>query len=98
MKPSLLETILKTERVKLCNRLGLHARAASRLVSTAAEFQSNINVLRDDRRVNAKSIMGVLMLAAPVGTELRIECEGPDEDNALAALVALVEDRFGEGE
>ena len=89
---------MKTERVTLCNRLGLHARAASKLVSTAAEFQSSVNVVRDDRRGNAKSIMGVLMLAAPVGTELEIECEGPDEDEALAALVALVNDRFGEGE
>lgn len=89
---------MKTERVTLCNRLGLHARAASRLVSTAAEFQSSVNVVRDDRRVNAKSIMGVLMLAAPFGTELEIECDGPDEDEALAALVALVNDRFGEDE
>jgi len=89
---------LKTERVTLCNRLGLHARAASKLVSTAAEFQSSVSVVRDGRRVNAKSIMGVLMLAAPVGTELDIECDGTDEDEALAALVALVNDRFGEGE
>ena len=89
---------MKTERVTLCNRLGLHARAASKLVSRAAEFESNVSVMRDDRRVNAKSIMGVLMLAAPVGTELVIECEGPDEEDALAALVALVGDRFGEGE
>lgn len=89
---------MKAERVRLCNRLGLHARAASKLVSTAAEFQSTVNVVRDDRRVNAKSIMGVLMLAAPVGTELEIECEGSDEEEALAALVALVEDRFGEAE
>lgn len=89
---------MKAERVTLCNRLGLHARAASKLVSTAAEFQSNVSVARDERRVNAKSIMGVLMLAAPVGTELRIECDGPDESEALEALMALVEDRFGEGE
>ena len=89
---------MKTERVTLCNRLGLHARAASKLVSTAAEFQSSVHLKRDDRQVNAKSIMGVLMLAAPVGTGLEIECEGVDEDEALAALVALVEDRFGEGE
>ena len=89
---------MKAERVTLCNRLGLHARAASKLVSTAAEFQSSVFVVRDDRRVNAKSIMGVLMLAAPVGTEIGFECEGPDEADALAALVALVNDRFGEGE
>ncbi len=89
---------MKTERVTLCNRLGLHARAASKLVSTAAEFQCSVWMVRDDRRVNAKSIMGVLMLAAPVGTELVIECEGADEDAAMAALVRLVEDRFGEDE
>lgn len=89
---------METERVTLGNRLGLHARAASKLVSTAAEFQSGVWLIRDDRRVNAKSIMGVLMLAAPVGTELVIECEGPDESEAMAALVRLVEDRFGEDE
>lgn len=89
---------MKSERVTLCNRLGLHARAASKLVSTAAEFQSSVWMIRDDRRVNAKSIMGVLMLAAPVGTELVVECEGPDESDAMAALVSLVENRFGEDE
>lgn len=89
---------MRTERVTLCNRLGLHARAASKLVNHAAGFQSNVNLVRDERRVNAKSIMGVLMLAAPVGTELEIECDGPDEAEALAALVALVKDRFGEDE
>lgn len=89
---------MKTSRVVLCNRLGLHARAASKLVNTAAGFESEVWLVRDGRRVNAKSIMGVLMLAAPVGTELEIECAGADEDEALAALVALVEDRFGEDE
>lgn len=89
---------MKTQRVTLCNKLGLHARAASKLVNTAAEFQSNVGLVREGRRVNAKSIMGVLMLAAPVQTELEIECEGPDEEQALDALVALVKDRFGEAE
>ena len=89
---------MKTERVTLCNRLGLHARAASKLVSTAAEFQSNVMVVREDKRVNAKSIMGVLMLAAPVGTELELVCDGPDAQAASDALVSLVEDRFGESE
>ncbi|MEX0915696.1 MAG: HPr family phosphocarrier protein [Wenzhouxiangellaceae bacterium] len=89
---------MKTERVTLRNRLGLHARAASKLVNTAAGFRSNVWMVRDERRVNAKSIMGVLMLAAPVGTELEVECDGPDEDDALAALVGLVSDRFGEDE
>jgi len=89
---------VKTERVTLCNKLGLHARAASKLVNTAAGFQSGVSLVRDGRRVNAKSIMGVLMLAAPMGTELEIECEGPDEQRAMEALVTLVEDRFGESE
>ncbi|MDX1625927.1 MAG: HPr family phosphocarrier protein [Wenzhouxiangellaceae bacterium] len=86
------------EPVTLVNRLGLHARAASRLVRTAAEFESTIWLERDRRRVNAKSIMGILMLAAPVGTELVIECEGPDEEAAMEALKSLVADRFGEAE
>lgn len=89
---------METERVTLCNRLGLHARAASKLVNKASEFQCNVSMVRDDRRVNAKSIMGVLMLAAPLGTELLIECDGPDEQQALESLVALVHDRFGEDE
>jgi len=89
---------MKTSRVTLANKLGLHARAASKLVNTAAGFQCDVSLTRDDRRVNAKSIMGVLMLAAPVGTELVIECDGPDEDQALEALERLVQDLFGEGE
>jgi len=87
-----------SRRVRLCNRLGLHARAASRLVQKAAEFESEVWLTRDDRRVNAKSIMGVLMLAAPVGTELELVCDGPDAQAASDALVSLVEDRFGESE
>jgi len=85
-------------RVRLRNRLGLHARAASRLVQTATGFESEVWLARDSRRVNAKSIMGVLMLAAPVGTELELECAGPDADAAADAIVALIEDRFGEPE
>ncbi|MFU8877779.1 MAG: HPr family phosphocarrier protein [Wenzhouxiangellaceae bacterium] len=87
---------MKARDVVLCNKLGLHARAASKLVQKASEFESEVWLSREDRKVNAKSIMGVLMLAAPLGTELRLECEGPDEDQALAALVALIEKRFGE--
>ncbi|MDT8450723.1 MAG: HPr family phosphocarrier protein [Wenzhouxiangellaceae bacterium] len=89
---------MKRSRVTLVNRLGLHARAASKLVQKAAGFESDIWLTRDQRRVNAKSIMGVLMLAAPVGTELTLECEGPDEQDAHAALVDLIADRFGEQE
>jgi len=87
-----------TTRVRLTNRLGLHARAASRLVQTVSAFQSQVWLTRDQRRINAKSIMGVLMLAAPCGTELEVEVDGPDEADALAALEALIDDRFGEGE
>lgn len=82
--------------VKLINRLGLHARAASRLVQAAAAHGCEIWLTRDERRVNAKSIMGVLMLAAPMGTELVVECDGPGEKAACDAIEALVADRFGE--
>ena len=84
--------------VKLVNRLGLHARAASCLVQAASRFDSNIWLKRDNRRVNAKSIMGVLMLAAPCGAELALETEGPDEREAADAVEALFANRFGEAE
>lgn len=84
--------------LRLVNRLGLHARAASRLVRAAAGFEAAVWLEREGRRVNAKSIMGVLMLAAPVGSELVLECDGPDEDAAADAIEALVRDRFGEDE
>lgn len=84
------------ERVRLVNRLGLHARAASRLVRLAGEFRAEVWLTRDQRRVNAKSIMGVLMLAAPCGAELELECIGPDEDAAMQALRELIADGFGE--
>ncbi|MGK7296896.1 MAG: HPr family phosphocarrier protein [Candidatus Wenzhouxiangella sp. M2_3B_020] len=87
-----------TRDVRLKNRLGLHARAASRLVQTAAGFESEIWLTRNGRRVNAKSIMGVLMLAAPLDAELTLECGGPDEQAAVDAIEALIDDRFGEDE
>lgn len=85
-------------RAVLKNRLGLHARAASKLVQTAAAFEAETWLSRDERRVNAKSIMGVLLLAAPCGTELVLETSGPDEEPAMLALEALINDRFGESE
>lgn len=85
-------------RAVLQNRLGLHARAASKLVQTAARFEAETWLAREDRRVNAKSIMGVLLLAAPCGTELLLETSGQDEELAMAALEALIDDRFGEAE
>lgn len=84
--------------VTLVNRLGLHARAASKLVQTASAWRSQVFLEFNDRRVNAKSIMGVLLLAAPCGSELVLEVDGPDEAAAAAALTELVAERFGEGE
>lgn len=84
--------------VTIINKLGLHARAASRLVNCASGFASEIEIVRGARSVNAKSIMGVLTLAAAIGTELVIEADGPDEQQAIEAVVALFEDRFGEDE
>jgi phosphocarrier protein len=80
------------------NRLGLHARAAAKLTHIASGFQSEIWLSRSGRRVNAKSIMGVMMLAAGKGSTVRIEAEGADADAALAALTKLIAERFGEGE
>jgi len=83
---------------EIVNRLGLHARAAAKLTHIASGFQSEIWLSRSGRRVNAKSIMGVMMLAAGKGSTVKIEAEGADADAALAALTKLIADRFGEGE
>jgi phosphocarrier protein HPr len=83
---------------EIINRLGLHARAAAKLTHIASGFQSEIWLSRSGRRVNAKSIMGVMMLAAGKGSKVMIEAEGTDADKALATLTALIADRFGEGE
>lgn len=82
--------------LKLSNRLGLHARAASKLVQTASGFDAHIWLEFEGRRVNAKSIMGVLLLAAPVGSELVLEADGDDEQAAAEAIGKLVDNRFGE--
>lgn len=84
--------------ITIINKLGLHARAAARFVSCAAAFGCRVRVGRDGPLVDGKSIMAVMMLAAGKGTVLRLEAEGDDEEEALAALCALIEDRFGEGE
>lgn len=83
---------------EIVNKLGLHARAAAKLTHVASGFQSEIWLSRSGRRVNAKSIMGVMMLAAGKGTSVRIEAEGTDADAALKALTTLIADKFGEGE
>ena len=82
----------------IINRLGLHARAAAKLTHIASGFHCDIWLSRSGRRVNAKSIMGVMMLAAGKGSTVKIEAQGTDADAALAALTKLIADRFGEGE
>ena len=84
--------------VTISNKLGLHARASAKLTKLAGSFASEVWMSRGGRRVNAKSIMGVMMLAAGIGAEVEIETHGADEQAALAALVALVNEKFGEGE
>ena len=82
----------------IVNKLGLHARASAKLTQLASGFQSEIHLTRNGRRVNAKSIMGVMMLAAGKGSSVRIEADGEDAEAALAAIGALIADKFGEGE
>jgi phosphocarrier protein HPr len=82
----------------IVNKLGIHARPAAEIVKTASRFKSNIVIIRDDLEVNAKSIMGVMMLAAAKGSTIVIETDGTDEVPAMQALVQLVADRFGEEE
>lgn len=89
--------MIKT-KIRIINRLGLHARASAKFVSTAARFQSHIDVTKDTQTVNGKSIMGVMMLAANKGSELIMEIEGPDEIAMNEALVQLINNYFGEGE
>ncbi|MEO8059568.1 MAG: HPr family phosphocarrier protein [Burkholderiales bacterium] len=89
--------MIKTS-ISISNKLGLHARASAKLTKLAGSFRSEVFMSRNDRRVNAKSIMGVMMLAAGVGSVVEIEVDGPDEEVALAALVALINDKFGEGQ
>lgn len=84
--------------VEIVNKLGLHARPSARLTQLASTFRSQVHLSRDGRRVNAKSIMGVMMLAAAKGAKIVIETEGTDEGEAMAALVELINDKFGEGE
>lgn len=84
--------------IKIINKLGLHARASAKFVSTAARYQSHIDVTKGNQTVNGKSIMGVMMLAANQGTDLILEIDGPDEEAMNQALVDLINNFFGEGE
>lgn len=90
---------MPVQEVEIVNKLGLHARASSKFTQLATQYQCEVWVSRGQRRVNAKSIMGVMMLAAGKGSKVTIETfDGPDDAEALAALMALVADKFGEGE
>jgi len=87
-----------TQNVEITNKLGLHARASARLTQLVAQFSSEVFLSRNGRRVNAKSIMGVMMLAANKGSTVFVEIDGKDENEAMKALVQLIEDKFGESE
>ena len=89
--------MIKTS-ITISNKLGLHARASAKLTKLAGSFQSDVFMSRNERRVNAKSIMGVMMLAAGIGSIVEIEVIGADEQAAIEALTALINDKFGEGE
>jgi phosphocarrier protein len=86
------------QSITISNKLGLHARASAKLTKLAGGFKSDVFMSRNDRRVNAKSIMGVMMLAAGVGSVVELEVDGPDEQAAMAGLIALINDKFGEGQ
>lgn len=90
--------IMQTQEITIVNKLGLHARASAKLTKLAGSFQCDVWMSKGQRRVNAKSIMGVMMLAAGLGSQVVLETDGPQETEALQALVALIEDKFGEGE
>ena len=89
--------MIKTS-VTISNKLGLHARASAKLTKLAGSFPCEVWISRGERRVNAKSIMGVMMLAAGMGTEVMLETDGAREEEAMQALLALIADKFGEGE
>ncbi|REG81765.1 HPr family phosphocarrier protein [Marinomonas pollencensis] len=86
------------EPVTIINKLGLHARAAGKLVETTSRFSSDITIEKDGRNVDGKSIMAMMMLAAGKGTDIKIKTNGEDEEEALKAVISLINDRFGEDE
>ena len=90
--------LVVAKTIEIINKLGLHARAASKLVKLAARYESSVLLRKGEREANGKSIMGVMMLAASKGTQLELVVEGADEEDAMTALEALIADRFGEGE
>jgi|SRR5579862_7697692 len=101
-KPGILQSnatlsrIMQTRQVKITNRLGLHARAAAKIVKVASRFRSSVSLVVDDRRASARSMLAVMMLAASMGSVVRLETRGPDEAAAMTAMVKLIGDGFGE--
>lgn len=89
---------MQQREITIINKLGLHARAAAKFVTLASQFESHVEVARNSQKVNGKSIMGVMMLAASKGTTLTIFAEGPDESEALQQIEALILDKFQEAE
>ncbi len=87
-----------SQKLTITNKLGLHARAASKLVNTAGQFESEVFIDKQGNRINAKSIMGVMMLAASKGTEIMLEVDGNDEQDCMKAIVQLIDSRFDEAE
>lgn len=86
------------QELEIVNKLGLHARASAKFTQLAAKFKSDVWLTRNGRRINAKSIMGVMMLAAGKGAKVLLEADGPDEEACIAALGGLINDKFGESE
>ena len=84
--------------ITISNKLGLHARASAKLTKLAGSFPCEVWMSKGERRINAKSIMGVMMLAAGLGTQVEVETDGAQEQEAMNALLALIDDKFGEGE
>ena len=89
---------MQRRELEIINKLGLHARASAKLTQLAAKFESDVQVMRNNRKVNAKSIMGVMMLAAGKGSKITVEIAGPDEEQAMDAISKLVGEYFGEGQ
>jgi phosphocarrier protein len=89
---------MQQRELEIINKLGLHARASAKLTQLAAKYQSEVMLSRNGRKINAKSIMGVMMLAAGKGSRVVLEVDGPDENEAIDAITALVNDCFGEGQ
>jgi phosphocarrier protein len=89
---------MQQREIEIVNKLGLHARASAKLTQLAAKYQCDVSLARNGRKVNAKSIMGVMMLAAGKGSRITLETDGPDETEAMDAIVVLIGDCFGEGQ